>query len=104
MYMCAPGCFSLFHTRALMSVSVLAKYTTRPSEALHYVQYDQGEDRWLCTLMLQRGWRIEYCAASDSYTHAPEGFGEFYTQRRRWAPRLVTAILVIRIKLITSNG
>lgn len=37
--------------------------------------------------------RIEYCAASDSYTHAPEGFGEFYTQRRRWAPSTMANIL-----------
>jgi chitin synthase len=69
------------------------KYTTKPTEALHYVQYDQGEDRWLCTLLLQKGWRIEYCAASDSYTHAPEGFGEFYTQRRRWAPSTMANIM-----------
>lgn len=37
--------------------------------------------------------RIEYCAASDSYTHAPEGFGEFYTQRRRWAPSTMANIM-----------
>ena len=93
-----------------MDDSVMNKYTTKPTEALHYVQYDQGEDRWLCTLLLQQGWyelndridfyltklihrRIEYCAASDSYTHAPEGFGEFYTQRRRWAPSTMANIL-----------
>ncbi|XP_056455705.1 chitin synthase chs-1-like [Gadus chalcogrammus] len=39
-----------------------------------------GEDRWLCTLMLQQGWRVEYNAASDAYTNAPEGFKEFYNQ------------------------
>jgi len=32
-----------------------------------------GEDRWLCTLMLQQGYRVEYCAASDALTYAPEG-------------------------------
>ncbi|KAI2805290.1 Chitin synthase 2 [Blomia tropicalis] len=91
--LCSPGCFSLFRARAVMDKSVMNKYTTKPTEALHFVQYDQGEDRWLCTLMLQRGWRIEYCAASDSYTHAPEGFGEFYTQRRRWAPSTMANIM-----------
>ncbi|CAG2118197.1 unnamed protein product, partial [Medioppia subpectinata] len=84
--LCSPGCFSLFRAKALMSDNVMNKYTSKASEAVQYVQYDQGEDRWLCTLLLQQGWRIEYCAASDSYTHAPEGFGEFYIQRRRWAP------------------
>ena len=41
-----------------MDDSVMNKYTTKPSEALHYVQYDQGEDRWLCTLLLQQGWYV----------------------------------------------
>lgn len=71
----------------------MRKYTTRSEEALHYVQYDQGEDRWLCTLMLQRGYRVEYSAASDAYTHCPEGFTEFYTQRRRWAPSTIANIM-----------
>ena len=45
-----------------------------------------GEDRWLCTLLLQQGYRVEYCAASDALTYAPEDFKEFYNQRRRWGP------------------
>ncbi len=45
-----------------------------------------GEDRWLCTLLLQQGWRVEYNAASDAYTNAPQDFKEFYNQRRRWGP------------------
>ncbi|KAG7279182.1 hypothetical protein CRUP_022377 [Coryphaenoides rupestris] len=45
-----------------------------------------GEDRWLCTLLLQQGWRVEYNAASDAYTNSPEEFKEFYNQRRRWGP------------------
>jgi len=32
-----------------------------------------GEDRWLCTLLLKNGYKVEYCAASDANTHAPEG-------------------------------
>lgn len=39
-----------------------------------------GEDRWLCTLMLKQGWRVEYNAASDAYTNAPQEFKEFYNQ------------------------
>ncbi len=34
----------------------------------------EGEDRWLCTLLLQEGYRVEYCAASDALTYAPESF------------------------------
>merc|ERR1719410_168855 len=59
---------------------------------MHYVQYDQGEDRWLCTLLLQRGYRVEYSAASDAYTHCPEGFNEFFNQRRRWVPSTIANI------------
>ena len=52
-----------------------------------------GEDRWLCTLLLQAGFKVEYCAASDAYTFAPEGFYEFYRQRRRWGPSTRASIL-----------
>ncbi|XP_044753059.1 chitin synthase chs-2 isoform X2 [Coccinella septempunctata] len=91
--LCSPGCFSLFRGKALMDDNVMKKYTTRSDEARHYVQYDQGEDRWLCTLLLQRGYRVEYSAASDAYTHAPEGFNEFYNQRRRWVPSTIANIM-----------
>ena len=35
-----------------------------PTEPRHFIQYDMGEDRWLCTLLLKQGWRVEYSAAS----------------------------------------
>lgn len=91
--LCSPGCFSLFRGEALMDDAVMNKYTTVSKEARHYVQYDQGEDRWLCTLLLQRGYRVEYSAASDAYTQSPEGFDEFYNQRRRWIPSTMANIL-----------
>ncbi|XP_061434204.1 chitin synthase chs-2-like isoform X2 [Lethenteron reissneri] len=84
--LCSPGCFSLFRAKAIMDDNVLKTYTTVATEALQYIQYDQGEDRWLCTLMLQQGWRVEYCAGSDAYTNAPQEFKEFFNQRRRWGP------------------
>ncbi|KAM6959200.1 chitin synthase chs-2-like [Aplochiton taeniatus] len=84
--LCSPGCFSLFRAAGLMDDNVMKKYTTKATEASHFVQYDQGEDRWLCTLLLQQGWRVEYNAASDAYTNAPQDFKEFYNQRRRWGP------------------
>ncbi|XP_076658040.1 chitin synthase chs-2 [Halictus rubicundus] len=90
--LCSPGCFSLFRAKALMQRNVIAKYATRSTEPKHYIQYDQGEDRWLCTLLLQAGCRVEYCAAGDAYTHAPETFKEFYVQRRRWIPSTVANI------------
>ena len=44
----------------------------------------QGEDRWLCSLLIEHGYKIEYCAISDSFSYSPESFGEFFNQRRRW--------------------
>ena len=48
-----------------------------------------GEDRWLCSLMIYAGWRLEYAAAADCETHCPEEFEEFYKQRRRWIPSTI---------------
>lgn len=59
-----------------------------------------GEDRWLCTLLLQQGWRVEYNAASDAYTNAPQDFKEFYNQRRRWGP----STMANTIDLLGSGG
>ncbi|XP_076444026.1 chitin synthase chs-2-like [Babylonia areolata] len=91
--LCSPGCFSLFRGSTLMDDNVMRTYATRSSEARHYLQYDQGEDRWLSTLMLQQGYRVEYCAASDAMTHAPERFQEFFNQRRRWIPSTLANIM-----------
>ncbi|XP_041374203.1 chitin synthase chs-2-like [Gigantopelta aegis] len=98
--LCCPGCFSMFRASALMDFNVIKKYTQLSSEARHYVQYDQGEDRWLCTLLLQQGHKIEYCAAADARTFAPEGFKEFFNQRRRWTPSTMANIM----EIIISGG
>lgn len=65
-----------------------------------------GEDRWLCTLLLQQGWRVEYNAASDAYTNSPEEFKEFYNQRRRWGPSTLanTLDLLHRLVLFIINN
>ncbi|XP_076443985.1 uncharacterized protein LOC143282270 [Babylonia areolata] len=91
--LCCPGCFSLFRGSALMDDNVLGKYTTEPTEAVHYIQCEQGEDRWLCTLLLQQGWRIEYCAGADALTFVPETFHDFYIQRRRWSPSTLANVM-----------
>ena len=40
--LCSPGCFSLFRCSALMDDNVVQRYSIRPREAKHHVQYDQG--------------------------------------------------------------
>ncbi|XP_052072416.1 uncharacterized protein LOC127710528 [Mytilus californianus] len=56
--LCSPGCFSLFRGAALLHPSVLQKYTKQSSEAKHFIQYDQGEDRWLCTLLQSKDGKL----------------------------------------------
>ncbi|KAK3599019.1 hypothetical protein CHS0354_012497 [Potamilus streckersoni] len=104
--LCSPGCFSLFRGSALMNKKVMKAYTTLPTKSWHHVQYDQGEDRWLCTLLLQQGYKVEYVAASDAYTEAPEGFKEFLNQRRRWSPSTMANILdlIINYKKVVKNN
>ncbi|XP_052089240.1 chitin synthase chs-2-like [Mytilus californianus] len=103
--LCSPGCFSLFRGAAILNPNVLETYTTVSKEPNDYIQYDQGEDRWLCTLLLKQGWKVEYCAESDSYTYAPEGFYDFYKQRRRWTPSTMANILdlLLDYKNVTKN-
>ncbi|XP_052806627.1 chitin synthase chs-2-like [Mya arenaria] len=84
--LCCPGCFSIFRASALVDDNVLKTYTKEPEEGKHLVQFEQGEDRWLCTLLIKRGYKIDYCAASDAKTFAPDNFWDFFVQRRRWSP------------------
>ncbi|XP_076451581.1 uncharacterized protein LOC143287463 isoform X2 [Babylonia areolata] len=93
--LCAPGCFSVYRCRAL--AHVLPKYCKKVQTAFDFLTKDMGEDRWLCTLLVQCGWRIEYCAASENSTNCPGSFDEFYKQRRRWiASTLANLMLILR--------
>lgn len=72
--MCSPGCFSLLRGSTILEDNILSVYTTKSTEPSHCVQYDQGEDRWLSTLIVQQGYYITYCSAATSYTYSPETF------------------------------
>ena len=56
--------------------------------------------------MLQQGYRIEYCAAAEAQTFAPEDFREFFNQRRRWLPSTManTLDLLSSYKRTTRNN
>nr|CAD7258498.1 unnamed protein product [Timema shepardi] len=82
--LCSPGCFSLFRGSALMEI--LEVFSQDSSEAIQFVQRNQGEDRWLTTLILKRGHHVKYTPSSIAYTQCPETFDEFFNQRRRWIP------------------
>ena len=91
--MCSPGCFSLLRGSTLLEDHILPIYVTKAHEANDHVQYDQGEDRWLSTLIVQQGYFIGYVSAAHSQTYAPETFNEYYNQRRRWIPSTIANLL-----------
>ena len=49
---------------------------------------------------------MEYSAASDSFTACPEGFAEFYNQRRRWTPSTIANVadLLSDYKRVIKNN
>ncbi|XP_065897233.1 chitin synthase chs-2-like isoform X2 [Dysidea avara] len=95
--LCCPGCFSVFRISALEQV--LDTFGTSVENGYDFITKDMGEDRWLCTLLIQKGWRLEYSAVSQDRTYCPESFEELYKQRRRW----ITSTLA-NISLVIGNS
>lgn len=102
--LCCPGCFSLFRCSALQDC--LETYSEEVTTANDFLTKDMGEDRWLCTLLVKKGWRLDYCAISTDYTYCPVDFDEFFKQRRRWIPSTIAnlGLLVSYGKKITKRN
>ena len=102
--LCCPGCFSVFRVEALGEV--LDTYSSSVESGFDFLTKDMGEDRWLCTLLIQKGWRLEYCAISKDNTFCPDSFEEFYKQRRRWVPSTIANLTVVigQCSQITRNN
>lgn len=65
-----------------------------------------GEDRWMCTLMMLRGWKLKYSTFGINTTYCPNTVDEFVKQRRRWVlSDLANTFLVFRniIQLLRNN-
>ena len=77
--LCCPGCFSMFRCSALKDC--LKTYSEEVTYAFDFLTKDMGEDRWLCTLLIEKNWRLEYCAISSDETFCPVDFDEFFKQR-----------------------
>ena len=96
--LCSPGCFSVFRCSALKLV--LEEYSTEVNGASEFLMKDMGEDRWLCTLLVKQGLRLEYCAISEDQTYCPTDLDEFFKQRRRWIPSTVANLVM----LVSESG
>ena len=91
--LCCPGCFSVFRASAI--ADVLETYQSSVTSASEFLTKDMGEDRWLCSLLIQKGWRLEYAALANATTYCPDSFDEFYNQRRRWIPSALANLLLM---------
>ena len=102
--LCCPGCFSVFRASAI--ADVLETYQSSVTSASEFLTKDMGEDRWLCTLLIQKGWRLEYAALAKTSTYCPDTFDELYNQRRRWIPSTLANLhLILRnAKSIAFNS
>ncbi|XP_078585839.1 chitin synthase chs-2-like [Branchiostoma floridae x Branchiostoma japonicum] len=85
--LCCPGCFSVYRCSAIRKC--VSTYATKAEKAKEFLMKDMGEDRWLCTLMVERGCRLVYTSIAENSTFVPESFKEFFNQRRRWGPSTV---------------
>ena len=96
--LCCPGCFSMYRLSAL--TEVVEEYEGLAKSALEYLQMDQGEDRWMCLLLIEKGRALRYCAEAVGSTEAPDNLTVFFEQRRRWIVSTMANIL----ELVTKKG
>ncbi|KAK3102653.1 hypothetical protein FSP39_012917 [Pinctada imbricata] len=80
--MCCPGCFSLYRFDAIRDV--IDTYSEPTTTMEDIFTKDNGEDRWMCTLMMLKGWSLRYNGYGRNSTYCPEETEEFMKQRRRW--------------------
>lgn len=88
---CAPGCFSAYRREALLLV--LPEWTDQ--EVLG-VACSYGEDRYLTSLLLQRG-RVGYQPGARAHTLVPGTLSSLLVQRLRWSRSwFINTLLVAR--------
>ena len=75
---CAPGCYSILRAKAIVKSDIIATFSAEATQPTHFLKYDQGEDRWLITLLLKKGWRTKYMAVCDAYTYCPNTIADYF--------------------------
>jgi len=91
---CLPGCFTMYRIRAadsgkplFVSREVVENYATIRVDTLHLKNLlHLGEDRYLTTLLLKfhNTYKTKYITSAKAWTIAPDSWGVFMSQRRRW--------------------
>jgi hypothetical protein len=59
-------------------------YSLNPCNIREYHRLEQGEDRYLNTLTLGKGWHTRMIKSSVAYTNCPLSLRRLMEQRRRW--------------------
>jgi len=80
--LCAPGAWCMYRIEALEDT--LRAFCLQPKNIREYHRLEQGEDRYLTTLSLARGWKGNMIKSSVAYTKCPESLRRLMEQRRRW--------------------
>ncbi len=91
---CLPGCFTMYRIRAaetgkplFVSREVVEAYAEIRVDTLHMKNLlHLGEDRFLTTLLLKHHpkYKTKYTFNAHAWTIAPDSWGVFMSQRRRW--------------------
>ncbi|XP_013397053.1 uncharacterized protein LOC106163885 isoform X2 [Lingula anatina] len=81
--LCCPGCFSLYRLSALKNI--IDKFGEPVQTPIEAYTKDTGEDRWMCTLLMSKGWKMAYNDFCSNSTFCPESITELFKQRRRWS-------------------
>lgn len=91
---CLPGCFTMYRIRAaetgkplFVSREVVEAYSQIRVDTLHVKNLlHLGEDRFLTTLLLKHHpkYKTKYTFHAHAWTIAPDTWGVFMSQRRRW--------------------
>ncbi|KAI4145525.1 MAG: hypothetical protein L6R39_003777 [Caloplaca ligustica] len=91
---CLPGCFTMYRIRAaetgkplFVSREVIEAYSNIRVDTLHMKNLlHLGEDRYLTTLLLKHHpkYKTKYTFHAHAWTIAPDSWGVFMSQRRRW--------------------
>jgi len=103
--LCLPGCYSIYRFSNLQEIMRI--YRTGCSQALDLLTRQQGEDRWLTTLLTFRGHRLGYLSITEALTHCPTSFDGLMVQRRRWITSSFAnlwCLLTSGSKLRSGNG
>ena len=80
-----PGAFSLIRYSCFKECLKEFSQVPRKDNIFTTNLLEFGEDRYLTTLLLSKGYNTRYTQCAVSYTVIPDTFSSFLTQQRRWA-------------------